>query len=94
MKGLRTVVAITGASGAVYGLRLAQLLTQKGYPIYLIITPAGRTVAKHELGLEIDEPASEGRDDLQKRRADQVPSGPGPDKIVPARWSGSRKKGF
>ena len=51
----RTVVAITGASGAIYGFRLAQVLTQKGYPIYLIVTPAARTVSKHELGLEFGE---------------------------------------
>ena len=55
MKGPKTVIAITGASGSVYGFRLAQVLTQKGYPIYLIATPAARTVAKHELGLEFGE---------------------------------------
>ena len=52
-KKLRTVVGITGASGAIYGFRLAQVLTQKGYPIYLIVTQAGRTVARHELGLDL-----------------------------------------
>ena len=71
MKGARTVVAISGASGAVYGFRLAQVLTQKGYPIYLIVTPAARTVAKHELGLEFgDTSASE----LRTRSL----TGPGP----------------
>ena len=48
----KTVVAITGASGAIYGFRLAQILTQKKYPIYLVVTAAARLVAKHELGLD------------------------------------------
>ncbi len=48
----RIVVAITGASGAVYGFRLAQVLVQKKHPIYLVVTPAGRLVAHHELGLD------------------------------------------
>lgn len=54
-KKLHTVIGITGASGSIYGFRLAQVLTQKGYPIDLIITQAARTVANHELGLGIGE---------------------------------------
>ena len=48
----RTVIAITGASGAVYGFRLAEVLVQKKLPIYLVVTQAARLVAKHELGLD------------------------------------------
>jgi len=50
--GLRTVVAVTGASGAIYGFRLAEVLVQKGLPLYLVVTQAARLVAKHELGLD------------------------------------------
>lgn len=52
---LRTVVGITGASGAIYGFRLAQVLAQKGHPLYLIMTQAARTVARHELGITVGE---------------------------------------
>ncbi|MBI4436305.1 MAG: UbiX family flavin prenyltransferase [Candidatus Omnitrophica bacterium] len=48
----RIVVAVTGASGAIYGFRLAELLVQKNFPIYLVVTQAARLVAKHELGLD------------------------------------------
>ena len=49
---LRTVVAITGASGAIYGFRLAEFLVRRRLPIYLVVTQAARLVAKHELGLD------------------------------------------
>jgi len=52
-KGPRVVVAITGASGARYGFRLAQILAQQQVPIYLVVTQAGRLVAQHELGLTL-----------------------------------------
>ena len=51
---LRTVVAVTGASGAIYGFRLAEVLVQKKLPIYLVVTQAARLVAKHELGLDFE----------------------------------------
>ena len=69
---LRTVIGITGASGSLYGFRLAQVLVQKGYPIYLIATHAARTVARHEMGFNLEAvSASEGR-----TRSPQ--KGPGP----------------
>ena len=52
------VVAITGASGAVYAVRLIQLLARLCSELHLVISPAGRDVLRVELGieLELDEP--------------------------------------
>ncbi|HXI09583.1 MAG TPA: flavin prenyltransferase UbiX [Thermodesulfobacteriota bacterium] len=46
------VVAITGASGAVYGLRLTGELLKRGYDVELIVSPSGFLLLKEELGLE------------------------------------------
>jgi len=46
------VVAITGASGSVYGLRLISELLRSGGRVSLILTSAGRQVLNHETGLE------------------------------------------
>lgn len=46
------VVAITGASGSVYGLRLISELLRSGERVSLILTSAGRQVMNHETGLE------------------------------------------
>jgi flavin prenyltransferase len=48
------VLAITGASGAVYGQRLLEVLLQTDRTIHLIISDSGRLVLQHELGLTID----------------------------------------
>jgi len=47
------VVAITGASGSIYGLRLADELLKKGGDVNLIISPNGFLVIKHETGLNL-----------------------------------------
>ena len=46
------VVAITGASGSVYGLRLINELLRSGERVSLILTSAGRQVLNHEMGLD------------------------------------------
>ncbi len=48
------VVAVTGASGAVYAVRLLQLLTQTEREIHLTISPSGAAVIRQELGLDVD----------------------------------------
>ena len=48
----RLVVGITGATGAVYGVRLLQRARQLGAKTHLIVTPAGVLNAHHELGLD------------------------------------------
>ena len=48
------VLAITGASGAAYGLRLLDVLLEAGRTVYLTISPSGAAVLKEELGVEVD----------------------------------------
>ena len=48
----RLVVGITGASGAVYGVRLVQRARALGAETHLVVTPAGVLNAHHELGLD------------------------------------------
>ena len=50
----RVVVGITGASGAVYGVRLLQRLRALGARTHLVITSAGLLNVHHELGLDRD----------------------------------------
>jgi 4-hydroxy-3-polyprenylbenzoate decarboxylase len=44
------IVGITGASGAMYGIRLCERLLDMGTPVHLVITEAGWRVLKEELG--------------------------------------------
>src|SRR5437899_220937 len=43
------VLAITGASGAVYALRLLEVLLENGSEVHLMISPSGAAVMKQEL---------------------------------------------
>ncbi|AKJ31291.1 UbiX family flavin prenyltransferase [Caldimonas brevitalea] len=48
----RLVVGITGATGAIYGVRLLQRLRQLEVETHLVVTPAGVLNVHHELGLD------------------------------------------
>jgi 4-hydroxy-3-polyprenylbenzoate decarboxylase len=48
----RVVVGITGATGAVYALRLLARLKAAGAETHLVLSPAGVLNAHHELGLD------------------------------------------
>ena len=48
----RLVVGITGATGAIYGVRLLQRARALGIETHLVVTPAGVLNAHHELGLD------------------------------------------
>lgn len=48
------VLAITGASGAAYAVRLLDVLLAAGCDVHLSISPAGRAVLKEELGLTVE----------------------------------------
>ncbi|CCQ98482.1 putative aromatic acid decarboxylase [[Clostridium] ultunense Esp] len=48
MRRKRFVVGITGASGAVYGVRMAEVLLRLGAEIHLVVTDAGWLVLKEE----------------------------------------------
>ncbi|HUD24067.1 MAG TPA: UbiX family flavin prenyltransferase [Burkholderiaceae bacterium] len=51
MTARRLIVAITGASGAIYGTRLLAHLRQAGVETHLVLSSAGVLNAHHELGL-------------------------------------------
>lgn len=48
----RLIVGLTGASGAVYGVRLLQRARALGMETHLVATPAGILNTHHELGLD------------------------------------------
>ena len=48
------VLAITGASGVIYGQRLLEVLLQDGHEVHLTISPSGTQVITQELGREVD----------------------------------------
>lgn len=48
------VLAITGASGSIYGVRLLEVLIAAGRNVHLVISGAGREVIERELGPRID----------------------------------------
>ena len=48
----RLIVGITGASGAVYGVRLLERARTLGVETHLVATPAGILNVHHELGLD------------------------------------------
>lgn len=46
------VVAITGASGVVYGVRLLEVLKEADEDVVLLITDPARIILQHELGIK------------------------------------------
>jgi 4-hydroxy-3-polyprenylbenzoate decarboxylase len=48
------VLAITGASGAVYAVRLLEMLVTAGRDVHLTVSPAGRELLRHELNVHLD----------------------------------------
>jgi 4-hydroxy-3-polyprenylbenzoate decarboxylase len=49
------VLAITGASGSVYGLRMLQYLAEIEQPVDLMVSKGARTVMREEMGLHFGE---------------------------------------
>jgi 4-hydroxy-3-polyprenylbenzoate decarboxylase len=49
------VVAMTGASGAAYGVRLLQQISLSGRSIHLLISPSAGAVLAQELGIDLGE---------------------------------------
>jgi 4-hydroxy-3-polyprenylbenzoate decarboxylase len=47
-------IGITGASGAVYSLRLIEVLLATGYDVHLSISPSGAQVIHEEMDLRVD----------------------------------------
>lgn len=50
----RIVLAITGASGAIYAVRLLQVLSSCPLEIHLTISPSGAAVIRQELEFDVD----------------------------------------
>jgi 4-hydroxy-3-polyprenylbenzoate decarboxylase len=48
------ILGITGASGAIYAVRLLEVLHAADRDVHLTISPSGRDVLQHELKLDID----------------------------------------
>jgi 4-hydroxy-3-polyprenylbenzoate decarboxylase len=48
------VLAITGASGAVYAVRLLEVMLRQGCTVHVTLSPSGAAVLKQELGLEVN----------------------------------------
>ena len=53
-KPLDLVVAITGASGAIYATRLLQVLVNAGRRVHITVSPSAAEVLCHELGIKVD----------------------------------------
>jgi 4-hydroxy-3-polyprenylbenzoate decarboxylase len=52
---MRLVVAITGATGAVFGIRTLEALSELGVETHLCISPWGRRTIEHETALSVDD---------------------------------------
>lgn len=66
------IVAMTGASGACYGLRLIQRLGQAGVTQHILLSHAARVVLKQEEEIEL----SEGTKTMSSELADQLEISP------------------
>ncbi len=54
MSDKKVCMGITGASGAVYSMRLIEVLLATGHDVHLSISPSGAQVIKEELELAVD----------------------------------------
>jgi len=60
-------LALTGASGAAYGLRLLEVLLAAGNTVYLMVSPPGRMVLQMEADIALPSRSGEIRDILGER---------------------------
>ena len=52
---MRCVVAISGASGSIYGVRLLEELNRAGVETFLIVSKPGKQILQHETGVSAEE---------------------------------------
>ncbi|MBS7644818.1 MAG: UbiX family flavin prenyltransferase [Candidatus Bathyarchaeia archaeon] len=50
----RLIVAISGASGVIYAVRLLKVLKEKGVEVYLIVSDAARRILEEESSMKLD----------------------------------------
>ncbi len=80
-------MAVTGASGVVYGVRLVEVLLERGVEVEAVVTRAARAVSRHEEGYDVAERIASmgvrvyGEDDLE---APYASSSSAPDAMVVA----------
>lgn len=48
---MRIIVGITGASGAIYGMRLIEVLKEQGCEVHAVVTKSGYQVIEYECGI-------------------------------------------
>jgi 4-hydroxy-3-polyprenylbenzoate decarboxylase len=65
-------VAITGASGAVYGVTLLDRLAAAGHDVALVVSPDGVTVVKEETGIDWSGDVSRVRRTIDRRYGGRV----------------------
>lgn len=53
MTAHRIFMAITGASGSIYGIRLMEELVQRGFPLTVSTSESGQLVCRDETGLDL-----------------------------------------
>ena len=53
MSGKRIFMAMTGASGSIYGLRLMEELVQRGFLLTVVASESGQLVCREETGLDL-----------------------------------------
>jgi 3-polyprenyl-4-hydroxybenzoate decarboxylase len=51
----RIILAITGASGAIYGLRSLEALQDLNIEVHLVVSPVGARILQDETGLSVEE---------------------------------------
>lgn len=66
MSGKRVFVALTGASGSIYGLRLMEELVKRGHPLTVCASESGQLVCRDETGLDLAGDELEATDRLCK----------------------------
>jgi len=71
------VLAITGASGAVYAVRLLQCLCDAQVPVHLVMSPSAATVIQQELNIDVG---------TNRNRIDLLMSYCWPDKATQEQW--------
>ncbi len=69
----RWVLGISGASGAVYGVRLLEVLSRMGSGVDLILSDTGRVVIREEMGIDLPE-QDEAPFEILKEKLDIDPS--------------------